>query len=188
MVAVHRANGPLAHVARHNQHAFLHQKNEFAEVVVGKPAMQLLQFRVGQIRPCANQFQRLGYELARLGLEKPETRHGGIINGRVIVAETQRQGFDLGFEVQQLVAIGHAVVAEDVEADLRVMLARRGQKPPDPLLVLAELGPDFRRLIADAVQQAVQFRPIDKGEVYGFADDAPPQVLEILRLALAPVR
>jgi hypothetical protein len=57
------------------------------------------------------------------------------------------------------------VVAEDVETDFVVVLGRVGGAGLDPLLVDAELGGDFGRVVADAVEQSVETGPVLEGEV-----------------------
>ena len=65
-----------------------------------------------------------------------------------------------------LVAVGHAVVAEDVKLNLFVWAARRGQQLLNPLLVHPQFRRNLRGVIADAVEQAVEARPIQEREFH----------------------
>src|SRR5439155_19683271 len=138
---------------------------QFPEITVGKEAMQALELLVGQNAANGNLLQGLGDDRAGAFVEEPKSRHSGIVNDGIIFLHLNRQRIQARFEIEHLVAIGHAVVAEDIEPHIEIMLLRNCEQLVEPLFVESELGTNFGRTIADPVQESVEFGPIDKSEV-----------------------
>src|ERR1017187_6638055 len=72
MVAVHRPDGALAHVAWNDENAFLDKEDQFAEVTVGEQRAKLLQLLVGKDAALGNAPQALRDEPPRALVKKPE--------------------------------------------------------------------------------------------------------------------
>jgi hypothetical protein len=84
VVAVHGADGPLAHVAGHDEHALFHQEDQFAEVAVFEERAHPAEFVVGHDAALGDLLEFGRDELARLVVEEPEAGHGAVIDHGVI--------------------------------------------------------------------------------------------------------
>src|SRR4051812_20580576 len=84
MVAMHRADGPLAHMAWHDQNTFFHQENEFPEIAVREEGPEIFELLVWDDAALGSLIETINNCLAGMIVEEPEPRHGGIINHHVI--------------------------------------------------------------------------------------------------------
>src|ERR1700760_1526647 len=85
MITVHGSYGTRAHVTGNNQGAFFGEKNQFSKVAVREQHVHFLQFFVWNDASARNVLETIGKQLSGAIVEKPETRHGGIVGPRVIL-------------------------------------------------------------------------------------------------------
>ncbi len=144
--------------------------------MVGEKRAECFQLVVGQHAALRHVFQAGGDHPPGADVEKPESGHGGVINDRIIPPHFEPERVDLPPQIEQIVAIGHAVVAENIEPHVPVMRMSDFHEMCEALFVGAEFSGDFGRLVADAVQQAVQVRPVEEGEIDALPGDIVQQV------------
>jgi hypothetical protein len=179
VVAVHGADGSLTHVTGDDEDAFLHEKDEFAELPVIKMGAQVAELVVRYDAPFFDSAEGRGDETAGLVIEEPEAGHGAVVDDGVVLPEGEGERVDGGFEIEVDVAVGHAVITEDVKSDVVVVLETEPVELGYPLLVNPEFGGDFGRIVADAVEQSVEPGPVKKGKVEILFRDAVAESGEV---------
>ena len=93
-------------------------------------------------------------------LQEPEAGHGAIVNNGVIDAHFQAERIDHGTEVEDLITVRHAMVAEDVQLDGAVVFFGRIHELGDPALVMVGLFTDLRGVVSYHVEEPIKSGPV----------------------------
>lgn len=183
VIAVHGTDGALAHVAGDDEGAFPNEEDKFAKATIFKVGAHGFEFVIGDDAAFAHALKSCGDALAGVVIEEPEAGHGAVIDDVVIRADAQAEGVDVLCEIEMLVAVGHAVIAEDMQGDAAVVLMGEFERLSDPGFVFGELGVDLRGLIADTVQEAIKAGPVLEGEADALGGNVGVQAVAIGFLA-----
>ena len=140
------------------------------------------EFTVGDEAAAGDLAEAGGDELARAVIEEPEAAHRGIVDDGVIYAHAETEGLDPGAEVEERIAVGHAVVAEDCELHVAVVRAGGGHELGEPRFVGVELRGNFGGKVADAVEHAVEVGPVAPRKIDFLRREVGEEMIEILAL------
>src|SRR5580700_3382242 len=76
MIAMHRADGALAHVAWNNEYALVDKEDHFTEIAVGEKSAQFFQFRIGENSALGDVLEDFSDLLSGPVVEEPKPGHG----------------------------------------------------------------------------------------------------------------
>ena len=121
-------------------------------------------------------------------VEEPEAGHGGVPDGDIVAAKFEAEFFPAGQEVGADVDVGHAVIAEEVEADVAVVAGREVGKGLEIGGEVVEGGIDFRVLDAVLVHHGIEAggEQIDQLDIAFF--DIAAGVGDVFGVRAAPIR
>lgn len=91
MLAVHGADGALAHVTGDDECAFTDEKNQFAKASVFKVGTHGFEFGFGDDAAFGDVLQSGGDALASFVVEEPKAGHGAVIDDVVVGADAQAE-------------------------------------------------------------------------------------------------
>ena len=112
-----------------------------------------------------NFVEQLSNLLAGAIVEKPETFHRRIINHGIILPHAHIEHLDAAPQIDKFGAVGHSMIAENVQPHFGIMLPGNLQDGLKPFFINEQLAGNFRRLITDTMKQPIQFRPIHEPEI-----------------------
>lgn len=143
VIPVHGSNGTFTHVTWDDQNTLANDEDKFAEVLIIEPCAKFSEFLFGQYSSFGNLFESLSDLTTRIGVEEPKACHGGVVDDGIILFHGERKSIDTRFQIEKRIAVGHSMIAEDMETDLAVMTGGGLHDAIDPIFVCGEFLADF---------------------------------------------